>query len=476
MDERSALEVTAVRAFESVESARTSWSDADRAWASRAAAEVVGAQGTSDAYLARRASFALERLAERQPELVRAVAALRWRPWVASAIVGIAFVLGLFVDQVGAAQRINLLDPPVLVLILWNLAVYAMILVGYVVRYGDASGPGPLKSLIARAGGGAARARGDNAVRDAIVAFGTDWSRRAAPLYAKRASRILHLAAALLAAGVLAGLYLRGIAFEYRANWESTFLEPSTVRSIAALFYAPGAWATAIPVPTVEEVAAIRAPAGENAARWVHLMAATVAVVVMLPRLVLALLSWLVERHRAARFAFAADDPYVRRLLRGFRGGAARVRVLPYSYAPSAQAVEGLEQVIARSFGGSAAMVVVPSIDWGTDASEEPSPAAGATLVALFNATATPEREAHGAFLAALARRRDEAEAVFALVDESAWAARFGSDEARTAERRAAWRAACADAGVPAIFADLSHPDLAATDAALDAAIGERNA
>ncbi len=476
MDESSALDVTAVRAYESAEPVRALWNDADRAWASRAAAEVVGAQGSTDAFLARRASLALERLGERRPALARAVEALRWRPWVASAIVGLAFALGAFLDQVGAGQRIDLLAPPVLGLVLWNLGVYAAIAVGYVVRFGDASTPGPLRSLVARLAGGAARPGGDDAAREAIAVFGADWSRRAGPLYAMRAARILHLAAATLAAGVLAGLYLRGIALEYRASWESTFLEPSSVRAIVATFYAPGAWATGMAVPSVAEVAAIRAPGGENAARWVHLMAATVAIVVIAPRLALALLTGLVERHRATHFAFAADDTYFRRLLRGFRGGAARVRVLPYSYAPSQDALAGLEQVVVRSFGGSAAMVVAPPAEWGADAAVDPGAAAGTTIVALFNATATPEREAHGAFLAALARKRDEAEAVFALVDESAWIARFGGDDARTAERRAAWRALCADAAVPAIFVDLAHPDLAATDAALDAAIGDRNA
>ncbi|MCC7461264.1 MAG: DUF2868 domain-containing protein [Gammaproteobacteria bacterium] len=476
MDEASALNVTAARAFESAEPVRALWSDADRAWASRAAAEVVGAQGTIDAYLARRAAFALERLGEREPAFKRAVVALHWRPWVGGAIIGLAFAVGLFLDQVGAAQRINLLDPPVLVLILWNLVMYAVIVAGHVVRFGAAAGPGPLRSLLTRIAGGAARARGGDGARQAIAAFGADWSRRAGPLYAVRAARILHLAAAALAAGVLAGLYLRGIAFEYRASWESTFLEPSTVRSLTALFYAPGSWATGIPVPPVEEVAVIRAPAGENAARWVHLMAATVAIVVLLPRLTLALLAWLVERYRATHFAFAGEDAYVRRLLRGFRGGAARVRVFPYSYAPSAPAVAGLEQVIARSFGGSAAMVVAPPADWGADLGSEPAGVAGSTLVALFNATATPEREVHGVFLAALARQRAAAEAVFALIDESTWNAHYGADAARTAERRAAWSAVCADAGVPVIFADLASPDLATTDAALDAAIGERNA
>lgn len=476
MDESRALEVTAARAYETAEPVRALWSDADRAWASRAAAEVVGAEGSPDAFLARRASFVLERLGERQPILARAVAALRWRPWVASAIVGLAFALGAFLDQVGGAQRINLLAPPILGLIAWNLAVYAIIAVGFVVRFGDAASPGPLRSLLARAAGGAVRPRGDEAARSAIAALGADWARRAAPLYAMRAARILHLSAAVLAAGVLAGLYLRGIALEYLAGWQSTFLEPATVRSLVAVFYAPGAWATGIPVPPVAEVEAIRAPGGENAARWVHLMAATVALVVIAPRLLLALAAGIVERHRATHFAFSADDPYFRRLARGFRGGAARVRVLPYSYAPAPAALAGLEAIVARSFGGSAAMVVAPPAQWGGDAPPELGGAAGATLVALFNATATPEREAHGAFLAALARKRDEAEAIVAFVDESAWLARFGADEARTAERRAAWRTACAESSVPVVFVDLANADLAATDAALDAAIGDRNA
>ena len=76
MDESRALTVTAVRAYETAEPVRALWNDADRAWASRAAAEVVGAQGTTDAFLARRASLALERLGERLPALARAVAAL----------------------------------------------------------------------------------------------------------------------------------------------------------------------------------------------------------------------------------------------------------------------------------------------------------------------------------------------------------------------------------------------------------------
>ena len=475
MNEADALHVVAVRALETTDAGRTLASDADRSWASRAAAEVVGADAAPDAFLARRAVLALERIGERHPALPQAVRALRWRPWVGTAAVAAAFVLGAFLDQIDTAQRVNVLAPPVLGLLVWNVAVYAVLAVGYVVRYGEPARPGPLSAAIRRYAGGFARPRGEGGVREAIVAFGDEWARRSAPLNGIRAVRILHLAAAMLAAGVLAGLYLRGLVLEYRATWESTFLDASAVRAIAAAVYLPGAALTGVPVPTVAEVAAIRAPGGENAARWLHLIAATIAVVVIGPRLLLALAAWLVERHRAARFALPLDDAYFRRLLRGYRGGAARVRVLPYSYQPAPAALAGLEAIVARSFGGSAALVVAPSATYGADDGLAPDAAAGSTLVALFNATATPEREAHGAFLAALAALRDRAEVVFALVDEGPWLARFAAEPARTEERRSAWRALCAEAQVNVVFADLASPDLAAVDAALDAAIGDRN-
>ena len=130
------MDVVAVRAVETADGARTSWSESDRAWASRAAAQVVGADATPDAYLARRAALAVERIGERDPALPRAVRALRWRPWVGTAVVAFAFVLGAFLDQVDQAHRVNILAPPVLGLIVWNVAVYLVIAVGYVVRYG----------------------------------------------------------------------------------------------------------------------------------------------------------------------------------------------------------------------------------------------------------------------------------------------------------------------------------------------------
>ncbi|MEP7063671.1 MAG: DUF2868 domain-containing protein [Betaproteobacteria bacterium] len=475
MDESSSLKVIAVRAIETADGARTLWSDDDRAWASRAAAEVVGADAAPESFVERRAALVVDKLGARQPALLRTLRALRWRPWVGGAIVAIAFALGVFLDQVARAQQINILAPPVLGLLAWNLAVYVVMVTRYIVRYGDDTTDGPLRRAVAFVAGGSARPRriGGAAMRDALSAFVADWAQRSAPLYGSRAARILHFAAATLSAGVIAGLYLRGLGLEYRASWQSTFLEAPTVHAIVAFAYAPGSLLIGIPVPDVDAVAAIRAPAGAIAALWIHLMAATVAVIVLAPRLLLALLAGMVERHRAARLPLPLAEPYFQRLLRGFSGGPSRVRVIPFSYTPSADALAGLESIVARTFGGSAAMIVSAPVAYGDEfaVAHDATTATGSALVALFNSSATPEREVQGAFLQALAASNGGVNVLVALIDEGSWSARWRNEPSRITDRRAAWQRLGEQARVPVVFADLSAPDLAGIEQSFDRAM-----
>jgi hypothetical protein len=148
--------------------------------------------------------------------------------------------------------------------------------------------------------------------------------------------------------------------FEYRASWQSTFLDAGNVYQAARIALSPGAALTGIAVPAAGEIEAIRAPSGENAARWLHLMAATVALVVIVPRLLLGLFAWLIERHRATNLPIALEDPYFQRLLRDFDGGPARVYVVPYSYTVPPAATAGLERLVARAFGAGAALTISP--------------------------------------------------------------------------------------------------------------------
>ena len=476
MNEQDALAVTAVRAIENADRERTVWSDADRAWASRASAETVGESANADVFIARRAALALERLEPRYPPLRKSMGALRWRRWVGAAIVVAAFVLGIAIDRIGDAQRINLLAPPVLGVLAWNIVVYVLLLASPLLRAAGARDltTGPLRQAIARIAGGLAppQREAKGPLGAAIGGFVRDWSARVAPLYATRAARILHWAAAALAAGLIAGLYLRGLAFEYRVTWESTFLDPVTVRRILAAALAPGSFVTGLQVPSVDELAAMRsgaAPAAANAAQWLHLIAATIAVVVIVPRLLLGLAAWLIERHRRTRIDVQLADAYYQRLLRGFRGGRVRVKVVPYSYRVPPAALAGLQSVVQRTFGGAASLVVATPVGYGEEDALTPSalPEDAGPTIALFNLAATPEREAHGAFVSRL-QAAASAFPVLVLIDESAFAGRGEVDARRLDERRAAWRHLFADSDF-AVFANLEEPDLATIETALEA-------
>lgn len=485
MNEQDALVVTAVRAIETSDRDHALWSDSDRAWASRAAAEIVGEGASPGAYLARRARLASERLGERYPPLAKAMRALQWRSWVGVAIVVLAFVVGIAIDRIGAGQRINVLAPPVLGLLAWNLAVYVLLLASPLLRAGRGgdTSTGPLRHAVVRIAGGIDRlprrgARG--ALGAAIESFAGEWSRRATPLYNARAARILHLAAAALAAGVLAGLYLRGLAFEYRATWESTFLDAATVHRILSFVLAPGTLVTGIEVPSVDALTAMRsgaAPASENAARWLHLIAATVAVVVIVPRLLLGIGAGLIERYRRARVDVELADPYFQRLLRGFHGGPVRVKVVPYSYRVPPASLAGLQAVIARAFGGSAALVCTSPVGYGEEETLPPSalPDGAGPAIALFNLAATPEREAHGRFVDAL-RGAAAGHPVLLLIDEAPFTARSEVDAKRLEERRAVWTSQFAERGVEPVFANLGNPDLAAVEAAIESRLGDAKA
>ena len=476
MDEQSAIEVAAVRALETADGARTLWTDADRAWASTTAAQAVGSQAAPADFVARRAHVAIGRLTPRAKLLARTLRGARWRPWVGVAIIVVAFMAGVAADRIGDAQRINILAPPVWLLLLWNLAVYAVLAAGFVVRYGEASMMGPLRRAVAGWAGRLPRPRlsrrdAADPQPDALVAFVQDWSAQSASLYAARAARVLHLAAAALAVGVLVGLYVRGLALEYRASWESTFLDAAQVRTLAAAMYAPGAWITGIAVPDVAQVDAMRMPASVNAAPWLHLIAATLAVVVVVPRLLLAAATGLIERYRATHFAVPLEQAYFRRLLRGLHGGHASLRIVPYSMTPDATARANLEALLVRAMGGNATVAVMPTVAYGEEEAFVHAPRGDGAPVALFNLAATPEAETHGAFLAALHEQMPPGEPLLALLDEAAWQARNGGDAVRLDARRALWRNLCDDYHCTPIFVDLAAPDFPAAEQALDAVL-----
>ena len=464
MDERTALAVTAVKAVETADRARVFWTDADRAWASRAAAEVEGASA-----IARRFSGAARAARARAPRRARAGAgAGSCAPRIGgrgSATVVVAAALQRGRRRRPYRQRAahQYPAPPVLSLVLWNLAVYVALasVTSSAMAMPLRRDPAPRGDAIGGGARGARTQRRPTRSLDAIVASHAIGRRRQRPLCRARRAH-----PAPRGGGVRAGRHRQPVRARPRLRVSRDVGEHVSRCRHGAL--AAGVVLRArragsgIVVPDVAHIAAIRAPASENAALWLHLMAATLAVS-------RSSLAWCSPLARGWSSAIAQriwrdfDDPYFARLLRDFHEAVA-VRMVPYSFAVTPAAVAALETLLARALGAGVTLAVAPRVAYGDeDVVDAIGQARGrGPVVALFNATATPERETHGQFLAALARSGHTGAPVLVIVDEAAFNARWRDDQARREARRRLWRDACAEARLAPVFVDLAEPDLAA--------------
>lgn len=486
MNETEARSVIWVRALERSELVGKLITDEERAQLARTAAELTrwqsagqGVAATAEAFVVQRAILLGTRIGEKSAEAARLFQRLRWRPWLGLLAPLLALLIGALAEHIVDRHRLNLLAFPLLALIFWNLAIYLWLLLRLLRRQPVAGNgkPGPLHSTIARLGAPLLR-KPPAAAAQWHEDFIRDWITRSAPLTRARLARILHSSAALLAIGAVAGLYLRGLLFEYRAGWESTFLDASMVHAILSTLLQPFANLLAQPFPDVAQIAALRWDRGdgENAAAWIHLYTLAVLLLVILPRLLLAAIAWLRERALARHFPLSLDDAYFRRALTTWRTAPAYVRVRPYAYTPDEQAAEGLRRLIRQQFGDDVQLHVFPVVAFGDeDAVEAPkteaSPKADLDIV-LFNLAATPEPEHHGVLLDRLQAKGNPRLAV--LVDESAYRARLGPPATaaqRLGERRQAWTGFAAAQGLILSSVDLQTGDRAAFEQAISGQI-----
>lgn len=466
LDESSARRIVLVQAFDAADTPL--WTPEDRAWASRLAAETAPADASDEQLLAERAHHALQRLEPRDRGVRRWLARAPWRwRWVLVAA-ALGAVAGLAADLLGRSPMVDLLAPPVWGVIAWNLAVYAILLV-HALR-APAQPAGALRRLLLA---GWQRAPGRGSLRVAAAR----WAELSAPLTLVRLTLLLHVAAAALGAGLIGGLYLRGLVLDFRAGWQSTFLDAAAVRQLLAALLAPASALTGIGIPDAAAIEAMRvtpgAPQGQaSAAPWIHLYAATLALAVVGPRLLLALAAFVRAQLRARRLPLPlVDDPVLAPLLRRHRGGAAGVRVLPYAAAPGAQAALGLRAMLARVYGEDLQLRMGEVTPVGDEEAAAPRADPGATIrVALVDLGATPEAEHHGRFLQVL-RGAAPAGPLLLVADEAKFRRRFGGLPGRLDERRAAWQRLADDHQVPLLCADLETPDLAQAEAALKKAL-----
>ena len=477
MTESDSRAVLLLRAFEQSLPAE------DLAWAECEARRQLGEGAAPPVWLAQRARLALGRLAERENDLKPLLSRLQRPPGalLPTALLLLAALLGLLGESLGAGRFINLLAPPMLGLLAWNLLVY----LGLASRLARRRAPRP-SSLGLGLGlawhwlRGMAQSRWHGAsapARASLARYGTDWLQLSAPLQSARATALLHAGAAVLALAAVLAMYGRGLVFDYQAGWDSTFLQAQQVHRLLGALLAPASALAGLPLPDEAGFAALRLSAGdsEGAAPWIHRWALTLGLLVVLPRALLAGLAWRSARRIAADLPLP-DDELLRRLLQRASGVTRAVRVLSYSYQLDAAYQPALGPALDDWLGPGLRCTLQPNLPLGAeDALAEWLPAAldaGAgrpeLLVLLFAMTATPERESHGAMVAALGKALAALPAPRPLlrvaVDESGFRRRLsGADgEQRLAQRRAAWEALLIGQGVVPGFIDLGRSQAAA--------------
>lgn len=380
------------------------------------------------------------------------------RGWVLL-LVMVAFFVGVGSNVLGPERRVNLLAPPLLALILWNLGIFLALAVRRVLALVRPSrGVSPwihrLEEWTKRFAGG------DDG--GWVRSFLSRWLPASRRLASARLSRTLHLAALAMVAGVVGGMYLRGLVLAYEATWESTFLGAPQVDALLGFVLAPAGLVLGTGVPSA---AALEAPASGSAARWIHLWATTALLFVGVPRLLLALADALAAWRAGRRMEIVLPASYPKRLRASASAQTPEVQVLPFSYRPGDRASQSLRELLQDLAGARAHVRFAPSLDYG---SEPPDSFDGTLRVLVFNLAQTPEVEVHGEVLRSLCRELPDGQGLLVLVDESPLRRKLENlapdvaDE-RLDSRRRAWRRVVEGEELKPVLVDL-EADLESTD------------
>ncbi len=510
MNERAARDVLLVRAIESTDAHREVLSDDDRTHASASALALARWDASSSKkpltrsqYLHKRAGLILKRIEERVPAFATVTRSKGTVASMATALPVLGLLAGVLLDRISDPHRVDLLSAPLLGIIAWNWVVYSMLLfglVGSMFRRAPAQTPwvARLTRLKPPVPGSLPKP-----LAAGVVMFATDWLAASSPLMRVRLLRALHFSAAAFALGAIISLYARGLLSQYRAGWESTFLDAPQVYAALSLLFWPAMTVFQLPGFSFAEVQSLQLPKPENVTAtasagvlWVHLYAGTLALWAMLPRLVLAGAAVWREKSLVNRFPIDLGQPYFRQLMpKTGPDLPAVLRVFPYSFTVDETRDKGLAAVAKMLLGDQARVMLRPSTGYGHEsdgltASSTAEPGETTRTVVLFNLNATPEPENHGAFLerfvkqgiegakkaaSAGAGTSGQAGALDAsgetdsagmpdfsvLIDESAYLERMGDQSAgtdRVQHRTRLWREFCAHYNVGVRIVNLVNP------------------
>jgi Protein of unknown function (DUF2868) len=377
----------------------------------RAQSAVGDAPHSGEAWVIERAEQISHRLSQKHTLFSSALAVARIKTPL-TFLIGCALIGGFLADPVGPAGHINLLNFPLLTLLLWNAVAYLGLLYNFVVSRSasDREQPGlpglvewlvglTVKGRLSRLQSDRAQSPGEAQwITASLASYAAHLLHSSRSLLMTHARSLLYMAAAALAIGVIAGLYVRGISLLYQAGWDSTFAEAEGVHRFLSILFAPASWLLSIPMPGVDAIASLRGTAKANAAIWIHFWAMTTVLFIILPRTLLAVAALRRKTRLATDMQLPVNEPYFRRLLNPYRGKGLLVEVLAYSHRVK-EADDRLLAFLSEAFGLLADIHVGHSVQYGDRHPQFPAdPDRGLCAVVLFNVAQAPE-ETHSEFL-----------------------------------------------------------------------------
>lgn len=379
------------------------------------------------------------------------------------AVLGIlAFVSGILTNEFTVSgNKINLLSPPLLAVIAWNIIVYIWIILAFFFnRTRTPSGPirkGIAKLLLYL------QTRVGRSSR-VLVSFYSQWAPEEQSLLRYRVAEILHFSAMLFGLGLIASIGIHGWGTAYTVGWESTWLSnsPSAVLTFINLFYG------LIPfnpdlfnhlTPQAVESMRFGAGPGESAAPWLLQLFYILSAVVILPRATLGFFACSRACYIKNHFPIDRESVYYSNILRQWRGKTMLIHVIPFSYPLTEKVKEGMQTLAGELHPENSKCIFSPAAHEDT---KLPDFEGGEQVeaVALFAMTSTPEAEVQGNFLNELKKKAQSSDALLrVIVDTSGFMARFANTPQRINERKKNWSDFLSSYGVSFAFANLLDAD-----------------
>ncbi|MFT5469250.1 MAG: hypothetical protein ACI8UO_004367 [Verrucomicrobiales bacterium] len=368
-------------------------------------------------FLAARSARLIEKLSQQHSEIRSAASPLIGPAVITIAILILALFLGFYSNKLGPEQRINILAFPLLGMLAWNFLMYLLEIVRGFVKAPSFGFAKWLNQVQDRFGG---KSEPVGPLKTSLTLFSSNWGKAAGPARVSKLRATLHLAAGAFALAMIAGMYVQGLAYEYRAIWQSTFFDSDSVQSLVDTVLGPAAAVRGEAVPNVAEMqwTLKNQSAGDDAANWIHLYAITIGLFIVLPRGGLCLFWWFRSRIQTGAIDLREFSPaYFDRLLAEARGDSIAVRLVPHSHSVAEEMRKPIKNELAGLLGGPVNVEWADGIAFG----EESEFLAGLrdlprSLILLFNFSATPEEEIHGDLVRELRAKLDGTETNLRIV------------------------------------------------------------